>query len=201
MSKPTIEWRRSLIEGVVILVSILLALGIDAWWDGRQEEAEAIYQVYRVLAELETNTKILEEDVQMLGDATVASAEFLTICGSDPEPFDSEQIGELFNSVFIVSTLSVTRTAAQSFLSSERLTRDEWGPVRQDLAELLSLWQEEERDSRELQQDRVPINERSGKLIPSMSTMLGHSVMSKYAKSRFPFDSRALLSDMEFEGL
>ena len=31
---------RVLTEGFVIVASILLAFGIDAWWDGRQERAE-----------------------------------------------------------------------------------------------------------------------------------------------------------------
>lgn len=33
-----VPWLRVLIEGVVIVGSILLGFGIDAWWEGRQEE-------------------------------------------------------------------------------------------------------------------------------------------------------------------
>ncbi len=32
-----IPWIRVLVESVVIVGSILLALGIDAWWEGRQQ--------------------------------------------------------------------------------------------------------------------------------------------------------------------
>ena len=35
-----IPWLRVFVEGVVIVGSILLAFGIDAWWDGVQERAE-----------------------------------------------------------------------------------------------------------------------------------------------------------------
>ena len=35
-----IPWLRVFVEGVVIVGSILLAFGIDAWWEGRQERAE-----------------------------------------------------------------------------------------------------------------------------------------------------------------
>lgn len=200
MSKPADDWKRLLVEGVVILVSILLAFGIDAWWEGRQETQETAHQVDRVLAELETNAAILEAHVRSMELAVIASAEFLAICGPDPEVFNSEDIGELFNRTFAVSTLSVTRNAAHNFLSSGKLTRGKWASVRQDLAALLSLWQEEERDSQELRRDREPIMERSGKLIPSINTMLTHPVMSAYEISKFPFDSGVLLSDMEFEG-
>ena len=36
----TIPWLRVAIEGLVIVSSILLAFGIDAWWDERQEHRE-----------------------------------------------------------------------------------------------------------------------------------------------------------------
>lgn len=36
-SERTIPWPRILAEGTVIVVSILLAFSIDAWWDGRQQ--------------------------------------------------------------------------------------------------------------------------------------------------------------------
>ena len=41
MSRP-IPWLRVFAEGAVIVVSILLAFGIDAWWEGRQERASLI---------------------------------------------------------------------------------------------------------------------------------------------------------------
>ncbi len=39
-SRQPIPWVRVLVEGAVIVGSILLAFGIDAWWDGAQERAE-----------------------------------------------------------------------------------------------------------------------------------------------------------------
>ena len=35
-----IPWLRVFVEGVVIVGSILLAFGIQAWWDERQERRE-----------------------------------------------------------------------------------------------------------------------------------------------------------------
>lgn len=40
MATRQIPWARILAEGVAIVVSILLAFGIQAWWDGRQDRAE-----------------------------------------------------------------------------------------------------------------------------------------------------------------
>jgi len=43
-------WLRLLIEGAVIIFSILVAFGIDRWWDGRQRR-EAEYEILDQLAE------------------------------------------------------------------------------------------------------------------------------------------------------
>jgi len=40
--KPQIPWRRVFVEGGVIVGSILLAFGIDAWWERRQEREREI---------------------------------------------------------------------------------------------------------------------------------------------------------------
>ena len=56
--KPQIPWLRVFVEGVVIVGSILLAFGIDAWWEGRQErEREATY-LSALVAEVERNRVI-----------------------------------------------------------------------------------------------------------------------------------------------
>ena len=39
--KPQIPWLRVFVEGVVIVGSILLAFGIQAWWEGRQDDGRA----------------------------------------------------------------------------------------------------------------------------------------------------------------
>ena len=36
-----IPWFRVFVEGAVIVASILLAFGIEAWWDGVQEREES----------------------------------------------------------------------------------------------------------------------------------------------------------------
>jgi hypothetical protein len=49
--KSQIPWLRVFVEGVVMVGSILLAFGIQAWWDGRQDEL----QLRRGLAGVDSN--------------------------------------------------------------------------------------------------------------------------------------------------
>lgn len=55
-----ISWRRILVEASVIVGSILLAFGIDAWWDARMELAEEQRYLEGLDAEFTENIDILE---------------------------------------------------------------------------------------------------------------------------------------------
>ena len=48
--KAQIPWLRIFVEGVVIVVSILLAFGLQAWWDGVQDRQTE----HSILGELHT---------------------------------------------------------------------------------------------------------------------------------------------------
>jgi hypothetical protein len=50
-----IPWLRVFAEGAVIVVSILLAFGIDAWWDNRQERAAEQAALLGLATDLETS--------------------------------------------------------------------------------------------------------------------------------------------------
>lgn len=52
----SIPWLRVFVEGVVIVGSILLAFGIDAWWEGRQEREDELGYVERLRAGLAADT-------------------------------------------------------------------------------------------------------------------------------------------------
>ena len=55
--KPQISWLRVFVEGVVIVGSILLAFGIDAWWEGRQERDEEVQVLLAIQEDIELNRK------------------------------------------------------------------------------------------------------------------------------------------------
>jgi hypothetical protein len=60
-----IRWSRILLEGIVIVGSILLAFGIQAWWDQRQERiAEAEY-LAAVRDEIERNLDALDGNIRV----------------------------------------------------------------------------------------------------------------------------------------
>ena len=64
MSKVSeIPWPRILAEGTAIVVSILLAFSIEAWWTDRQEQAEQERILLALKKEFETNLATIEEQL------------------------------------------------------------------------------------------------------------------------------------------
>lgn len=56
-----LSWTRILAEGTAILVSILLAFGIQAWWEERQERAREADLLLRLHAEFLSNLERIDE--------------------------------------------------------------------------------------------------------------------------------------------
>ena len=55
----TIPWLRVAIEGLVIVSSILLAFGIDAWWSSRQVKVERALTLALLEDQMRSNREIL----------------------------------------------------------------------------------------------------------------------------------------------
>ncbi len=60
----SIPWLRVFVEGVVIVGSILLAFGIDAWWDGQQERREEQEALAGLQSEFEANLTQANEVIE-----------------------------------------------------------------------------------------------------------------------------------------
>ena len=61
----SIPWLRVFVEGVVIVGSILLAFGIDAWWDDRANLEETRGNLEAVRIELQENLNRLDEQAEL----------------------------------------------------------------------------------------------------------------------------------------
>jgi len=66
-----IPWSRLIAEGGAIVVSILLAFSIDAWWTERQEELREQRQIQALITEFEGNRSQLEIEIERLRDITL----------------------------------------------------------------------------------------------------------------------------------
>ena len=58
-----VQWPRFVIEGVVIVASILLAFGIEAWWEGRQEREREREYVGALRQDFDQNLRLIDEAI------------------------------------------------------------------------------------------------------------------------------------------
>jgi hypothetical protein len=83
-----ISWSRVLAEGAIIVLSILLAFGIDAWWQGRGERA----QETATLVGLTQDFAAIEEHLESVGrdheDRIEAADRILKATGRTPGVYD-----------------------------------------------------------------------------------------------------------------
>lgn len=199
MSKNSLDWRKLLVEGVVIVASILMAFAIDAWWNARQQVLEARDQANSVVAELQANRAVLEQQEQFLNHSLSVTRDFLTKLGPEPALIDVEEVAKLVDGMYSAPTFSLERSATQSFLSSGQLNGPGWDAVRNSLSELGSRFSSAEAATLELRSLRPGINGVLEKHISMLEVVRGHPTMADAAASRFPSDLPALLSDRQLE--
>jgi hypothetical protein len=106
----SIPWKRISAEGVTIVISIILAFSIDAWWDERQERRDEMEILERLLVELSVNieridrvivkgTRKLEyaialfdliEKAQAQGDETIAVSTMMLMHLADSATYEAD---------------------------------------------------------------------------------------------------------------
>jgi hypothetical protein len=108
------------IEGLVIITSILLAFGIDAWWSERQDRADERASLELLVRDLESTIERLDEFELISLSAARAGTEAYAAMAS-PGPIDAEEISPRLAAVGMRRTLSIPSAAYTELLSTGSL--------------------------------------------------------------------------------
>ncbi len=95
---------RLIVEGTVIVFSILLAFAIDAWWDRQQEEDAQSERLVRVAAELRSNSERMQSKVETLEVAISATSEILSWMGPQPQEVELQTFLTHWNRMRAIGT-------------------------------------------------------------------------------------------------
>ena len=82
--KAQIRWLRVFVEGVVIVGSILLAFGIEAWWDERVERGEIRQDLANITRELVDNRERIMFQLDLMDRMASGGEAMLKLMESDP---------------------------------------------------------------------------------------------------------------------
>ncbi len=132
-----IPWKRIFVEAAAVVVSILLAFSIDAWWEDRIEREAETWLLERLHADFVEIRTTLEDVAKSHRRAHDAGVDLLNIVVlGEPLPFTPD-VDAMVAQVFILArTFKPGSGAVAVFLSSEasQLIRN------QPLADLLMTW-------------------------------------------------------------
>lgn len=117
MSTRSIPWPRIFAEGFAVVVSILLAFGIQAWWDARQDreaEREALELIH---ADLIADTTDIGES-ERTADRHQSGATWLLARWDDPV-IDADSVAAALGEFFVWPVVQPQRSAYPPVASTQ----------------------------------------------------------------------------------
>ena len=117
------QWQRVVIQAVVIVVSILMAFGIQAWWDSRGEALQSRALIAALSEDFQTAGARLRTTRTLRERALLSAERLLTYVeeGSIPET-ERAQVDSVFSRLFYsMATFNPPMGTVETILSSGRL--------------------------------------------------------------------------------
>jgi hypothetical protein len=195
-------WLRLGVEGVLIVLSILAAFAIDAWWDARADHRARQQILLNLKQDFEQNLVIVDTAYARHGRIKAAARELLGQMGPrGSREFTDDSIASLLQRVMDRERLQPVQGSLTSLLNS-----GQWDLLENDaLQSALAEWPTHV--ARVNSREDQAIEGINNRLIPRIHSLVPirdiDMVMPQFREvgpSRFPMDYDLLLSDMVFEG-
>lgn len=197
-----IPWPRILAEGIAIILSILFAFGIDAWWTARQLHMDEQAILRQLDAEFQTNAVLLAE--QRLNHEEILAAIKLVLSVTGPEldqaVTESPELRVAIDRITRWWTYDPRMGVLSGLTQSGRLSIISSDPLRNALAS----WPSRVRDlvEDELFTQQMTANQLDPYLNRKISRRkVVHYVSQDVGRGRFPSEIASVLADQEFENL
>ena len=131
-----IPWNRIAAEATAIVLSILLAFAIDAWWDDRREASVQHVQLQALLGEFEEARHQLELQIGGLEVALGGTVRVLELTGPDA----SGEVGQVLRAALKQSLNIGVFSPQQGSLQDVLATRGDIAYSNSELWSLLQSW-------------------------------------------------------------
>jgi len=204
-----IQWKRLSAEGAAIVVSILLAFSIEAWWDNNQDRSEEQGILLGLKSEFEQNLAFIETELSYR-NAVIDSILKIFDASVAQTSIEPEVLDELIGDITWWKNIEYSRGAIDGLLQSGGLSLIENEELRRVLASMPSRYDSTTRS--ELNDRYTTVNV----VIPFLNTHASFSqIANTMAKGRpgtglastppvypagEPQDHTGLLRDPEFLG-
>lgn len=133
MLSKDIPWLRILVEGVVIVGSILLAFALDAWWDNQNRADELQAQREAVALEMQSTREALQRVLTVHQLNADLAGQLRSALGQVPEGSEVVVPDTLVGPLFPQATADVTTGSLDVFVALGALERIEDPAIRRAL--------------------------------------------------------------------
>lgn len=136
-----IAWQRIAAEGVAIVISILLAFSIQAWWENRTERINELEVLTALQVELKQNIGVMADELRFRRAMIEPMTELLDLMGKDELPSQSELDG-LFGHLVWWSTTNPSTGVFLSLVQGGQLSQVEQTNLRAQISSIATMYQE-----------------------------------------------------------
>jgi hypothetical protein len=109
---------RLAVEGAVIVVSVLVAFAVDAWWDGYQQRRSVEGYVASIVGELDAISARIDRSVRLAAVAEGAARSWL----SDAENVTPDSLNALLGGMVMWATADLTVPSIRTLLNSGQIS-------------------------------------------------------------------------------
>lgn len=210
MNGLRLNWTRLLLEGSAIVISILLAFSIDAWWDTHQDRQEEQRILVGLKKELESNLDRIEVELSYR-NAVVASIQTLFDAANGKVALEQDQADRLIGDVTWWTNVDYSRGVVDGLVKGGRLSIIENTALRDAISALPNRYdvirESERNDQTTTNAVVVPYLNRNASLTQIANTMAAGRPGSGDTPTPpvYPVtnvrDHRDLIHDPEFLGI
>lgn len=193
--RTPIPWLRVFAEGAVIVASILLAFGIDAWWEGRRERAEERDALEALAADVGVALAELEDDRAAVENHLGVARTILGWTGPNADGRHADSLALLLPELSRLPTFEPPTGTIEALIGSGDLRLIRNDTLRAALASFQTQLDGHKRS------EGFGAEVLFGEYLPSLNQMLPMRTygLGGDGQSRFEVDVGAALRSMEFE--
>jgi hypothetical protein len=136
------RWRnRLIIEGLVVVASILVAFALDAWWSQRAERQVELGNLRALSSDFRQNVTRLETVIAREEEIVGASRRLLAVGDARDAQLPADSLAQLLGSLFVSSRFDPVMGAYEAVVGSGGLAQIRDDSLRLALADFASLVQ------------------------------------------------------------
>ena len=203
MTEPStnrLPWPRFVVEGGVIVVSVLLALAGDAWWEGRQQRQEEAAVLSSLRADFQATLGLIAESRSGFRTSATAAERLIALTGPGTPAVSAAAVDTLLAQAITGTAFNPVEATLIALVSSGSLRIISNADLRGALAEwsprLARIRRIEAQNTGQILNHFMPyLYDR----IPVRSLDAINRPLTGSQASGFTHDSRTLLRELRFE--